>query len=123
MIVADNVAGSPPAGLGGADPTITIPSVRITVADGNTIKAQPAPALTPEWGLTYQCFSGADAFGRALVNAPNPVQPGSSISHWDPVTFRNQLMELPINADGLLRYVSRGPVAGSYERHRLVPGR
>jgi hypothetical protein len=29
VLVADNVAGSPPAGLGGTDPTITIPSVRL----------------------------------------------------------------------------------------------
>src|SRR6185436_1952246 len=31
VIVADNVAGCPPAGLGGSDPTITIPSVRVTL--------------------------------------------------------------------------------------------
>src|SRR5262249_42286586 len=41
-LVADNVAGTPPAGLGGADPTITIPSGRITLAGGNPIKAQLA---------------------------------------------------------------------------------
>ena len=120
VIVADNVAGSPPAGLGGADPTITIPSVRITVADGNTIKAQPAPALTP--GIDLSVFSGADAFGRALVNAPNPVQPGSSISHWDPVTFRNQLMELAINADHSVTSPEDLSLALA-RRHRLVPGR
>ena len=38
VIIADNVAGSPPAGLGGADPTIVIPAARITLADGNTLK-------------------------------------------------------------------------------------
>ena len=37
-IVVDNVAGSPPPGLGGADPTVIIPSVRITLADGVTFK-------------------------------------------------------------------------------------
>jgi PA domain len=99
VIVADNVAGSPPAGLGGADPTITIPSVRITVADGNAIKAQLGAGVNATLGIDLSVFSGADALGRALVNAPNPVQPGSSISHWDPVTFRNQLMEPAINAD------------------------
>ena len=30
VIIVDNVAGSPPPDLGGADPTITIPAVRIT---------------------------------------------------------------------------------------------
>jgi hypothetical protein len=99
VIVADNVAGSPPAGLGGADPTVTIPSVRISLADGNTIKAQLGAGVNATLGIDLSVFSGADAFGRALVNAPNPVQPGSSISHWDPVAFRNQLMEPAINAD------------------------
>jgi PA domain len=99
VIVADNVAGSPPAGLGGADPTITIPSVRISLPDGNTIKAQLGAGVNATLGIDLSVFSGADAVGRALVNAPNPVQPGSSISHWDPVAFRNQLMEPAINAD------------------------
>jgi len=99
VIVADNVAGSPPAGLGGADPTVTIPSVRVSLPDGNTIKAQLGAGVNATLGVDLSVFSGADAVGRALVNAPNPVQPGSSISHWDPVAFRNQLMEPAINAD------------------------
>jgi hypothetical protein len=99
VIVANNVAGSPPAGLGGADPTITIPSVLVSLPDGNTIKAQLGAGVNATLGIDLSVFSGADAVGRALVNAPNPVQPGSSISHWDPVAFRNQLMEPAINAD------------------------
>jgi PA domain len=99
VIVADNVAGGPPAGLGGEEPTITIPSVRITLGDGNTIKAQLGAGVNATLGIDQSVFSGADALGRALVNAPNPVQPGSSISHWDPVASRNQLMEPSINAD------------------------
>jgi hypothetical protein len=99
VIVADNVAGSPPAGLGGEDPTITIPSVRVSLPDGNAIRAQLPAGVNATLGVDLSVFSGADALGRALVNAPNPVQPGSSISHWDPVAFRNQLMEPAINAD------------------------
>jgi hypothetical protein len=38
MIVANNVAGAPIT-MGGEDPTITIPSVMVSLADGNTIKA------------------------------------------------------------------------------------
>jgi hypothetical protein len=38
MIVANNVAGAP-INMGGDDPTITIPSVMVSLADGNTIKA------------------------------------------------------------------------------------
>lgn len=98
VIVADNVAGSPPAGLGGADPTITIPSVRITLADGNTIKGH-LPGVNATLGVDLTVRAGADSAGRALMNAPNPVQLGSSISHWDPIAFPNQLMEPAINSD------------------------
>lgn len=101
VIVADNVAGGPPAGLGGADPTITIPSVRISLADGNTIKAQLAvPAVvSATLGLDLSVRAGANAAGFALLYTPNPVQPGSTISHWDTIAFPNQLMEPNINAD------------------------
>jgi hypothetical protein len=99
VLIADNVAGSPPAGLGGADPTITIPSVRITLADGNTIKAQLATGVNANLGLDLTVFAGADEQARALMNTPNPVQPGSTISHWDPIAFPNQLMEPAINSD------------------------
>lgn len=99
MLVADNVADSPPSGLGGVDPAITIPSVRITQAAGNTIKAELGTGVNATLGVDMTVYSGADADGRALLNTPNPVVVGSSISHWDPLTFRNQLMEPAINSD------------------------
>lgn len=99
MLVADNAADSPPAGLGGADPTITIPSVRITLDAGNAIKAQLGAGVNATLGLDMSVYAGADAGGRALLNTPNPVVGGSSVSHWDPLTFRNQLMEPAINGD------------------------
>jgi hypothetical protein len=99
MIVADNVAGGPPPSLGGVDPAITIPAVRITLADGNTIKAQLAGGVTGSLGLDLTLLSGADLSGRVYINAPNPVVGGSSISHWDPLAFRNLLMEPNINND------------------------
>jgi hypothetical protein len=40
VIVADNAPGEP-VEMGGADPTITIPSVRVSQVDGATIKAGP----------------------------------------------------------------------------------
>lgn len=99
VVVADNVAGGPPPGLGGADPTITIPSARITLADGNTIKAQLGGGVNVSLLLDPLVRAGADAGDRALMNSPNPVVGGSSISHWDPIAFPNQLMEPAINAD------------------------
>lgn len=97
MIVADNVAGSPPAGLGGVDATVVIPSVRVTKADGAAIKAAVGANGTLVLDLTV--YSGADAAGRALVYTPDPVASGSNVSHWDTIAFRNQLMEPMINGD------------------------
>ena len=100
VIVAENVAGSPPAGLGGADPTITIPSVRISLADANTLKANLASGpVFLRVGLDQTQFAGADRLLRAKLYAPNPVQTGSSISHFDTLATPNLLMEPAINSD------------------------
>ena len=105
VLIADNVAGSPPTGLGGTDPTITIPSVRITLADGNTLKAALATSsrlrsgVIANLGINMSVFAGADLAGRVLMYAPNPFQSGSSVSHWDVGAFPNLLMEPNINGD------------------------
>jgi hypothetical protein len=106
MIVVDNVAGSPPTYLGGTDPSITIPAVRIALADG--IKLLSAMHLTPGnrssgvvavLGIDPTQLAGADRSGRVMLYTPNPFQPGSSVSHWDTSAFHNLLMEPAINAD------------------------
>jgi hypothetical protein len=105
VVVADNAAGSPPAGMSGTDATITIPSVRITQADGIALKAQLArrsrttSGVIADLGVNLGQYAGADANGRALLFTPNPYQSGSSVSHWDTVAFPNLLMEPSINAD------------------------
>ena len=101
VIIADNAAGAPPAALGGADPTITIPSVRITITDAALIKAQldASVAVNVALGLDITRVAGADANNHALLYTPNPVAPGSTISHYDDGAFPNQLMEFAINAD------------------------
>ena len=105
VVVVDNVAGSPPAGLGGTDATITIPSGRVTLADGNALKAALATrsrlhsGMSANLGLNLSVRLGADAFNRALLYTPNPFQSGSSVSHWDTIAFPNQLMEPAINGD------------------------
>lgn len=94
VIIADNAAG-PVAGMSGADPTITIPSVRITLADGNLFKAN----LPVSIGFVQDpvLLQGADNLGRPRLFAPNPVQLGSSFSHYDSVALPNLLMEPAIN--------------------------
>jgi hypothetical protein len=99
VLIADNVAGSPPPGPGGSDATIVIPSARITLADGNTIKAQLPAGVNATLGMDLTVLAGADPSGKALLWSPNPVQSGSSISHWDQIASPNQLMEPAINSD------------------------
>ena len=100
-IIADNAPDSPPAALGGTDPSITIPAARILRDTGNAIKAQlnASQTVTGTLGLDMTRRAGADVDGRAQVNATNPIVPGSSIAHWDPVASPNLLMEPAINAD------------------------
>ncbi len=95
-VVADSVAGCPPAGMGGADATITIPSVRVTLADGAILKANLV-------GQNVTMFAdpskraGTSGGGRVMMFAPNPFQAGSSVSHWDTSPTPDLLMEPAIN--------------------------
>ena len=100
VVIADNAAGGPPPGLAGADPTIVIPSGRVTLADGNTLKANLASGVNVTLGLDQSILAGTDRVKKLMLLATfNPVQLGSSISHFDPVASRNQLMEPAINSD------------------------
>jgi len=105
MLVVDNVAGTPPAGLGGTDPTITIPNVRLALSDGLALKAALATrsrnhsGMFGTIGINLNQLQGADPQGRVLMFAPNPFQGGSSVSHYDVSAFPNQLMEPAINGD------------------------
>jgi hypothetical protein len=105
VIIADNVAGTPAPGMSGTDPTITIPSVRITLADGNALKAalrfrsRTSSGVFATLGVDMNVRAGTDGAGRALMFTPSPFQSGSSVSHWDTIATPNQLMEPSINAD------------------------
>lgn len=105
VIIVDSVPGTPPPGLGGVDPTITIPAVRITLADGNAIKAalkfrsRTRSGVIGTLNLDLSRLAGADAAGRVLLFTPNPYQPGSSVSHWDTSAIRNLLMEPNVTGD------------------------
>ena len=98
MIVADNAAGvAPPPGLGGTDPSITIPAVRILQSDGASIRAN-LPA-TGSLGLDPALPAGANLVNQMFMYAPNPYQSGSSVSHFDTSATPNVLMEPAINGD------------------------
>jgi hypothetical protein len=100
VILADNGSGLPNS-LGGNDPAITIPVIGISQADGSAIKAAllggPVNVTMTVHGAAN--FAGADASHRALLYTPNPVEPGSSVSHFDVSAFPNLLMEPAINSN------------------------
>jgi hypothetical protein len=99
-VIAENVAGTPPAGISGVDPTITIPSVRISLADANALRALlAAGTVRVKLGVNLAVPLGADPQGRMLLNAPNPASSIFSISHWDPIASPNLLMEPFLNGD------------------------
>jgi len=98
VVIANNVATVTPPGLGGADPTIVIPVVSVTLADGNAIKAALLGGpVNVTLGFDPANLAGADASNRVKLYAPNPYEGGSSISHWDVSAFPNLLMEPAIN--------------------------
>ncbi len=98
VLVADNVPDNPPPGLGGSDPTITIPSARVLQATGNTLKAATSP-VTVTLVLNQARRAGTDLSDRPQLYASTPIAPGSTLNHWDPIAFRNLLMEPAINPD------------------------
>jgi hypothetical protein len=104
VIVADNAPGAV-TGMGGVDPTITIPSVRVTQADGATIAASLTKAngntsgTVAKFELSKTLLAGTDSMQRVTMFTPNPYQSGSSVSHYNTTASRNQLMEPSISAD------------------------
>jgi hypothetical protein len=100
VLIADNVVSLPPPGLGGDDPAIKIPSVRISLPDGDAIRANLKSGVNITLKLDPKVLAGTDRTkGLMLLNATNPVSLGSSISHFDPAATPNQLMEPAINVD------------------------
>jgi hypothetical protein len=96
LVIANNVSGPAP-GLGGSDPAVTIPVVSVSQADGVKLRANlPATAAI---GLDKTRPSGMNANGQLLLYAPNPVEAGSSVSHWDTSPLPDLLMEPYINSD------------------------
>jgi hypothetical protein len=97
VIIVNNAGGLPPMGGGDLIPG-TIPSIGVTTADGNLLKANLGIVVSlladPALGL-----SGADAEGFPRIYAPNPAQPGSSGSHFDITLTPNALMEPFNNVD------------------------
>jgi len=94
VIIANNVTG--PLGIGGSAPFPSIPTVGISLLEGNSIKA--ALANGPVLAQFQQSNIGTNN-GFAQLFAPSPVQSGSSISHFDSIASPNLLMEPSNSSD------------------------
>ena len=98
VIIVNNAAGV--IAPGGADPTIVIPTLAITQAEGITLKAAITGGPTNVTLRQHPTLvAGAHTSGRVRMFAPNPFQGGSSVSHYDVSVIPNVLMEPAINAD------------------------
>ncbi len=89
-IVANN-APDGPAPMGGSDPSISIPSVGITLDLGNSIKAE-LPGANAKLLLDDDFLAGTTQDFVRLYT-PAVVSPGSSKSHWDTSAEPSLLME------------------------------
>ena len=104
MVVVDNVPGDV-TGLSGTDPAIKIPAVRITLDDGNKIKAalqqrsRHKSGVIATLALDRTELAGTDERRRILMYTPSINAPGSSVSHYTTEAKPNQLMEPSINSD------------------------
>ncbi len=90
VIVANNQP-SGPAPMGGSSSTIGIPSVGTTLDFGDTLKAE-LPGVNVKLILDDDFLAGTSQ-GFVRLYAPDPVQPGSSKSHWDTSAEPSLLME------------------------------
>jgi hypothetical protein len=97
-ILVNNVAGG--FAPSGADPTITIPVLALSQADGTALKtAISGGPTTVTMRLHPTQVAGLHPAGHVRMYAPNPFQGGSSVSHFDVTATPNLLMEPAINAD------------------------
>ena len=98
VIVANNVVGPPP-GMDGTAPGLTIPVLSVTQSDGAALRANLDAGVVVSLGVIPGQLAGAGELDRPLLYTPNPVEPGSSVSHWDTSASPNLLMEPNLSGD------------------------
>lgn len=129
-IVVNNVAG-PPIGMGGADPTINIPSVMISLDDGNLFKANlPLDATiadgtggAPDRDSDIDNGVIAHEYGHGISNRltggpgvvnclNNAEQMGEGWSDWFALTLTTDPADRPTTTRGVGTYVIFEPPDG-----------
>jgi len=80
VIIVDNVVSATPPGLGGTDLGLTIPTVSLTMSNGEDAidAASGGGFLNLRMHLDASVLAGTDNQGRLKLYAPNPLQQGSS---------------------------------------------
>lgn len=97
VIIGNNAPGASAIGLGGSDPTVVIPAIGVSTADGAAIKAA-SPGVSIGYTVDPTRLAGTTD-GYVRLYAPRTVALGSSISHFDISAAPNLLMEPSINGD------------------------
>ena len=85
VVVANNVDAI--QGMGGADPTITIPSLLISLSNGNAIKGELALGNTVNVSLKEVPEDGAEGSYRWLSGEDDPAFFGAIRDLWTPTCF------------------------------------
>ncbi|NHZ92200.1 peptidase [Massilia sp. CCM 8733] len=102
MVVMENT-GDPVSPLGGSDPAVRIPAVRIDKATGEQLKtamyrrSRTSSGVIASLGVDPDKLAGTDWVRRVRMYSPEEYSPGSSVSHYSVDTRPNQLMEPSIN--------------------------
>lgn len=92
VMIVNNAAGAGPVGMGGVDPTVTIPAISVATDGGNALIAAGSFHSAGIVQSTER-LAGTDASGKVRIYAPAVVQQGSSGSHFDVVAEPSLLME------------------------------
>ena len=99
MLFAYNVVASPPpvpleVGVERiAQYPVKIPTLALTLDDATLLRNAPATSTTVTLAADGSRLVGTDTSGNTLLFASNPIQPGSTGAHWDPLVRPNLLLE------------------------------
>lgn len=95
-VIADSVAAGAPPDLVGDDGGVSIPTLSVTKAAGDSLRARLAqgPAVVA-LSLARTARPGIDSLGRVKMYAPGNLQPSSSVSHFDTAPLGPDLLMEP----------------------------
>jgi len=99
VIIANNQPGDTPIGLGGSDPAVAVPTVSVTLDGGALLREFPGTNVSIGAPASDGSLAGTASNGLVKLYAPFPVQPGSSVAHFDVTASPNLLMEPNISGD------------------------